>query len=119
MTKGKETTVEDHMEDISLNDNPYEGMVEDCVKRQSQQTFARPSPKKPWIQQMSPNEFLPANFQMPTPHDSVTPDRHPSEPDNSGVKITFNDEAEDVANADMRYNHEWVGQHFTASVTCC
>lgn len=103
------------MEYISLNDNPYEEMVDDCIKRQSHH-FDKPSPQRPWVQQMAPEEFLPADFQMPTPpHTAVRRDMDQSQINKPGIKITFNDDEDDddddsLANLETRYNSYWVSR---------
>lgn len=100
--------MEEYLDEVSLNDNPYEEMVDDCVKRQSQQ-IVKPPAKRPWVQSIAPNEFLPADFKVPAPPVSVQPDLGRDHHLNStGVKITFNDDDDDIADLETRHDTKWV-----------
>lgn len=100
---------EEYLDEIPLIENPYEEMVDDCMKRQSYQ-FPRSSPQKPWVQRMSPEDFLPADFQMPASQMVVLPDTDETQPNNSGVRITVNDSDDDLANMNPRFSSKWVSR---------
>lgn len=117
VTQRKEAAAEDHLDEISLNDNPYEEMVDDCTKRQSHQSV-KPSPKKPWIQLMTPDQFLAGDFQMPTPNTTVAPDTNRNHPNDSGIKIIFNDEEDDVPEMEARHNTYWVSRQMHCCKLC-
>lgn len=97
--------VEEYLDDISLNDNPYEGMVDECVRRQSQQVFTQSSGRS---RQSPQYDFVQAGPEIAFP-ECVTSQRvEPSQLNSSGVKITVNDDGFDVADVETGHNTKWV-----------
>lgn len=98
--------MEEYLDDISLHDNPYEGMVDECVRRQSRQVFAQ----SPGRGHRPPHDgFVQTGPEMALPEGGTHQGADSSQLNNSGVKITVNDDGCDVADVEARYNTRWVG----------
>lgn len=93
------------MDDTSLNDNPYEEMVDECIKRQSYQIAKQSSPK---TLVRAHNGYLPAESHLPLSQAAALPDEDRGQINSSGVKITVNDSIDAVADLEPRYNSKWV-----------
>lgn len=97
--------MEDYLDDVSLHDNPYEGMVDECVRRQSQQVFTQ-SPRGPYRQ--SRDDFAQARPGIAFPERSTPQEADLDQLNNSGVKITVNDDGCDVADVGTSHVSRWV-----------
>lgn len=101
----RENMVEEYLDDISLNDNPYEGMVDECVRRQSQQVFVQSSGR---ARQSPQNDFVQIGPEVTFPECGTPQKVDLGRLNNSGVKITVNDDGCDVADVETGYNPKWV-----------